>query len=95
MTEAAVREPAETVPPEIEEVRRPATETVPPAMPPVMVASLAKEVVPAPVREARVMVPVVPVKPSVPALVTPERERPVPETVAAALPSRESVAAPL
>ena len=91
--EVELSEPAETVPPEMPEVSRPLTVTVPSERPPVMVASEAKLVVPAPAREARVITPVPPVKPRVPALVTPARERSVPETVAEAAASRARVAA--
>ena len=59
VTEEAEREPAETVPAEMAEVRSPTTVTVPPAMLPVlMVALLAKRVEPAPAREVAVIVPV-------------------------------------
>ena len=92
-------EPAETVPPAMAEVSRPATSTVPPAMPPVVVASLAKEVWPRPPREARVTVPVVAVNRRAPtvgfALVTAPRLRPGPENVAKPAASRASVAVDL
>jgi hypothetical protein len=87
---------AETVPPEMAEVSRPVTMTVPPAMPPVVAASLAKEVCPPPPSEPIVTVPVAPVNRSAPtvvfALVTAPRLRPVPDNVAKPVALRTSVA---
>ena len=95
VTDVELSEPAETVPPEIVEDSRPAAETVPTLRPPVMVAADEKVVVPAPASEARVIVPVAPEKAVVPALVTPARERPVPEIVAEPVASTASVAVAL
>ena len=74
-----------TVPPEMADVRRPATFTVPVAIPPVMLASDEKLVVPAPAREATVIAPVLPVKFNVPFAVIAPRVKPVPEILAVAL----------
>ena len=87
VTEAEEREPAETVPPERSVVSRPMTVTVPAETPAVIVASLPKRVEPAPVSEARVIVPVSPEKFRLLAVVlawvtAPEIVRPVPEIVA-------------
>ena len=73
-----------TVPPEMADVRRPATFTVPVAIPPVMLASDEKLVVPAPAREAIVIAPVLPVKFNVPFAVTVLSVKPVPERLAVA-----------
>ena len=94
--EAELSVPAETVPPEIAEVSRPVTTTVPPEMPPVVAASLAKEVWPPPPSEPIVTVPVEAVNCSAPtvafAFVTEPRERPAAENVAKPVPLRLSVA---
>ena len=87
VTEAEEREPAETVPPERSVVSKPTTVTVPAETPPVIVAALPKRVEPAPVSEARVIVPVSPEKFRLLAVVlafvtAPESVRPVPEIVA-------------
>ena len=75
------------VPPEISEASVPTTVTVPAEIPPlVMTALLPKRVEPAPEREARVRVPVAPVKFRLVAVVlsfvTAASERPVPEIIA-------------
>ena len=72
---ATTSPPTVTVPAEISDERLPVTLTVPPLMAPPRVAWLAKVVVPAPPSEARVMVPVAPMKLTVPALVTAPRFR--------------------
>ena len=96
VTEVEVSEPAVTVPPEMSEFSRPKTLTVPSEIPPVeMVAPLAKLVVPAPLSEARVMMPMLWLKLTVPSLVTPTRERPMPEIAAVAELETMRVAAPL
>ena len=94
-----VMEPAETVPPVTLAVRRPVTLMMPAATPPVIVALAPKVVLPAPEREAAVIVPV-PVKfralASVAfALVSAPTVSPLPEIVAVAVASRVSVAAEL
>ena len=87
---------AETVPPEMAEVSRPVTTTVPPAMPPVVAASLAKEVWPPPPSEPIVTVPIEAVNCSAPTVVlafaTFPRERPAAENVAKPVALRLSVA---
>ena len=94
--EEELSEPAETVPPEIAEVSKPVTTTVPPEIPPVVAASLAKEVWPPPPSEPIVTVPIEAVNCSAPtvvfALVTAPRLRPVPENVAKPVALRTSVA---
>ena len=100
VTEVEVREPAETVPPEMLAPRAPTTVTVPAPTPPVMSASLPNRVEPAPASEARMILPLVPEKLSelavVLALVTaPLNVRPVPDTVAEPVALSVSVAAAL
>ena len=91
--------PTETVPPLMSEASVPITLTVPVEMPPVTTALLPKRVEPAPPSEARVIVPVAPVKLRLfavaSALVTPASDRSVPEMVAAPAAPTESVAAAL
>jgi hypothetical protein len=74
-----------TVPPEMADVRRPATFTVPVAIPLVTVAFDEKLVVPAPFKVPTVTVPVLPVKFNVPFAVTVLSVKPVPEILAVAL----------
>ena len=97
--EAELSVAAETVPPEIAEVSRPVTTTVPPEMPPVVAASLAKEVWPPPPSAPMVVVPVTLVNSKAPtvvlALVTAPRKRSVAENVAKPVPSSASVAVEL
>jgi len=84
-----------TVPPEMELFNAPVTLTVPAEIPLVIVASLENAVVPAPVKVVTVVAAVVPVKFTLPALLTEVTVRPVPETLAVALAATESEAAEL
>jgi len=84
-----------TVPPEMELFNAPVTVTVPAEIPLVIVASLENAVVPAPERVVTVVAADVPVKFTLPALLTEATVRPVPETLAVALAATVSEAAEL
>ena len=86
------RVPAVTVPLEIALFNAPVTLTVPAEIPLVIVASLENAVVPAPERVVTVVVADVPVKFTLPALLTEATVRPVPETLAVALAATVSAA---
>jgi hypothetical protein len=75
---------AETVPLEIAPFNAPVTETVPPEIPLVIVALLPKVVDPAPESEEAVIVPVPPLKFTVPELLIALTDSPVPEILAVA-----------
>jgi hypothetical protein len=89
------RVPAVTVPLEIALFNAPVTVTVPAEIPLVIVASLENAVVPAPERVVTVVAADVPVKFTLPALLTEATVRPVPETLAVALAATVSEAAEL
>jgi hypothetical protein len=82
-------------PPEIAEVKLPATVTVPVEIPPVIEALLENAVVPDPVKLEAVIVPELPVKFTLPELLIPATERPVPEIAATAPEATVMVAAEL
>ena len=88
----APRVPAVIVPPEIALFNAPVTVTVPAEIPLVIVASLENAVVPAPERVVTVVAADVPVKFTLPALLTEATVRPVPETLAVALAATVSAA---
>jgi len=89
------RVPAVTAPLEIALFNAPVTVTVPAEIPLVIVASLENAVVPAPERVVTVVAADVPVKFTLPALLTEATVRPVPETLAVALAATVSEAAEL
>jgi hypothetical protein len=89
------RDSAVTVPPEIELFKALVTLTAPVEIPPVMIALLENAVVPVPAKLATVNVPELPVKFTVPELLIPATERPVPEMDAIAPDATVMVAAEL